>query len=278
MDVRTTPAAQASKLHVEEHGEGEPLLLIQGLGQAMWAWREQVPVFARRFRTIAFDTRGTGRSPVPAEPYSIRDLAGDAGELLAGRTAHVVALSMGGYVALTLALARPELVRSLVLIGTGAGGPDRVPRSPETRRVFAEAMGLPPDEFGRRTVPYTFAPGWPERNQERFEQVLAARLEHPTSYKTIETHVQACYGFYAEGCEVERIEAPALVIHGDADLIVPVENGRRLAERLPTARYVELPGRGHNLPLEEPKTINRLVLDFLEARQESLAVDGSPHF
>jgi pimeloyl-ACP methyl ester carboxylesterase len=64
---------------------------------------------------------------------------------------------------------------------------------------------------------------------------------------------------------VERIEVPALVVHGDADLIVPVENGRRLAERLPNARYVELPGRGHNLPLEEPDTINRLVLDFLEA-------------
>ena len=48
------------QLYVEEHGEGEPLLLIEGLGQSMWAWREQVPVFARRYRTIAFDTRGTG--------------------------------------------------------------------------------------------------------------------------------------------------------------------------------------------------------------------------
>jgi len=250
---------------VEEHGAGDPLLLIQGLGQGMWAWREQVPVLAHRFRTIAFDTRGTGRSPVPAEPYSIADLAEDAAAILAGRTAHVVALSMGGYVALTLALARPELVRSLVLIGTGAGGPERVPRSPETRQAFADAMGLPLDEFGRRTMPYTFAAGWPERNPHRFEEILAARLEHATPYETIETHVQACYRFYAEGSAVERIEVPAVVVHGDADLIVPVENGRRLAERLPNARYVELPGRGHNLPLEEPETINRLVLDFLEA-------------
>ena len=241
------------------------LLLIQGLGQAMWAWREQVPVFAQRFRTITFDTRGTGRSPVPAEPYSIHDLAEDAAELLAGRAAHIVALSMGGYVALTLALARPELVRSLVLIGTGAGGTDRVPRSPETRKAFADATGLPLDEFGRRTMPYTFAAGWAERNPERFEEILAARLEYPTPYETIEAHVAACYAFYAEGCDVERIEAPALVVHGDADLIVPVENGRRLAERLPNARYVELAGRGHNLPLEEPETINHLVLDFVAA-------------
>jgi pimeloyl-ACP methyl ester carboxylesterase len=79
--------------------------------------------------------------------------------------------------------------------------------------------------------------------------------------------VQACYAFYSEGCPVERIEAAALVVHGDADLIVPVENGRRLAERLPNARYLELSGRGHNLPLEEPETINRLVLDFVDSRR-----------
>jgi 3-oxoadipate enol-lactonase len=263
MEVRTTHRTAASKLHVEERGSGDPLLLLQGLGQGMWIWRDQVPAFAERFRTIAYDMRGTGRSPVPDEPYGIRDLAEDAAEILAGRSAHVVALSMGGYVALTLALAHPELVRSLVLIATGAGGPDRVPRADEVRQVFTDAAGLPLDEYGRRTAPYTFAPGWTERHPERFEEILAVRLEHPTSYETIEAHVNACYGFYAAGCDVERIDVPALVVHGDADLIVPVENGRRLAARLPKARYVELPGRGHNLPLEEPETVNRLVLEFL---------------
>ena len=257
-------APAASKLYVEEHGEGDPLLLVEGLGQSLWAWREQVPVFAERFRTIAFDTRGTGRSQVPAEPYWIPDLAEDAATILDGRAAHVVGLSMGGYIALTLALARPKLVRSLVLVGTGAGGPDRVPRPDHVREAFAAAMGLPLEEFGRRTMPYTFSAGWAEANPRRFEEILAARLEHPTSYGTIDAHMNACYRYYEEGVEVGRIEAPALVIHGDEDLIVPVENGRMLAARLPSARYVELPGRGHNIPLEDPETFNRLVLEFLE--------------
>ena len=256
-------APAASKLYVEEHGAGEPLLLIEGLGQSMWAWREQIPVFARRFRTIAYDTRGTGRSPVPDEAYWIPDLADDAAAILDGRAAHIVALSMGGYVALTLALARPELVRSLVLVGTGAGGPERVPRPDHVREAFAAAQGLPPEEFGRLTMPYTLSAGWPERHPERFEEILRARLEHPTPYETIDVHMQACYRYYAEGIEVERVDAPALVIHGDEDLIVPVENGRMLAARLPKARYVELPGRGHNIPLEDPKTFNGLVLEFL---------------
>lgn len=256
-------APARSKLYVQEQGAGDPLLLIEGLGQAMWAWRQQIPEFARHFRTIAYDTRGTGRSPALDEPWGIDDFAADAAAVLAGRRAHIVGLSMGGYVALKLALTHPELVRSLVLTGTGAGGPNRVPREQYVRDAFAAALGLPPEEYGRRTMPYTFAPGWPDRNPARFEEILAARIERPTSYETIEAHATACYAYYDEGCEVERVEARALVIHGDADLIVPVENGRMLAARLPNARYVELAGRGHNLPLEEPDTYNELVLDFL---------------
>src|SRR6266508_1435950 len=89
-------APAASKLYVEEHGDGDPLLLVEGLGQSMWAWREQVPVFAERFRTIAYDTGGTGRSRVPAEPYWIPDLAEDAATILDGCAAHVFGLSLGG--------------------------------------------------------------------------------------------------------------------------------------------------------------------------------------
>ena len=256
--------ASTQHLYVEEHGEGDPLLLIEGLGQSMWAWREQIPVLAEHYRTIAFDARGTGRSPIPEEPYGIDELAQDAADILGGRSAYVVGLSMGGYTALTLALARPELVRSLVLAGTGAGGPDRVPRPQAVRDAYAAAIGLPFDEYGRTTMPLTFSPGWTERNPERFEELLAARGEYPTPDVTLDAHLRACYRFYDRGCEVERVDAPALVLHGDADVIVPVENGRMLASRLPNARYVELSGRGHNVQLEDPATINRLVLEFLE--------------
>jgi pimeloyl-ACP methyl ester carboxylesterase len=255
--------ASKQQLYVEEHGRGEPLLLVEGLGQSIWAWREQVPVFAERFRTITYDTRGTGRSVVPTEPYGIDDLAEDAADVLGGRTAHLVALSMGGYVALTLALARPELVRSLVLVGTGAGGPERVPREQWVRDAYAAAIGLPYEEYGRRTLPLTFSGGWAERNGNRFEEILAARGDFPTPEETLDAHINACYGYYARGCEVELIDVPALVVHGDEDLIVPVENGRVLASRLPNARYVELPGVGHNVPIEVPETFNGLVLEFL---------------
>jgi 3-oxoadipate enol-lactonase len=198
---------------------------------------------------------------VPAR-NSVAAMASDAREELDG-PAHVLGFSMGGYVALTLALDEPELVRSLILVATGGGGPGRVPRPLHVAKAFTEALGLPHEEFGRRTMPFTFSPGWSEANPERFEEILAARLRHPTPYEAIEAHAAACYRFYDEGCEVERIAVPALVVHGDEDLIVPVENGRMLAGRLANAEYVELRGRGHNLMLEDPETFVSLVRGFL---------------
>ena len=240
----------------------EPLLLIAGLGQGTWVWRDVLPALERERPVIAFESSGTGKlADVPARD-SVAAMAADAGDVLHG-PAHVLGFSMGGYVALTLALARPELVRSLLLFATGGEGPRRIPRPQHVAEAFTSALGLPYEEFARRTMPFTFSAGWADSNPERFEQIIAARLERPTPFETIEAHAAACYGFYAEGCDAERIAVPALVVHGDEDLIVPVENGRMLAARLPDVRYVELRSRGHNLMLEDPDTFVRLVLEFL---------------
>jgi 3-oxoadipate enol-lactonase len=263
------PAAAASKvpveggaLWVEERGEGPAVLLVSGLGQGSWAGRYILDELAAAHGVDTFDAGGRGRSSRPAA-RTIAEMVGDAAAVLGGRRADVVGLSMGGYVALELALAHPDLVRSLVLAGTGAGGPARVPRPADVRDAINAALALPYDEFVRTTLHWAFAPGWVERESERLEEIVAARLEHPAGFETIAAHADACYAYYAAGCEVERVTAPALIVHGDLDRIVPVENGRALATRLPEARYVELPGRGHNLPVEEPETFARLVLDFL---------------
>jgi pimeloyl-ACP methyl ester carboxylesterase len=265
-------------LHVEERGSGTPLLLIQGLGYAVWAWRNQLEQLAAHHRVIAFDNRGAGRSQKPPGPYSIDELAADAARVLDERGlagAAIVGLSMGGFIAQTLALARPELVRRLVLVGTSAGGPDALPQPEETRQAWAAARGLPPEEFARATMQYSFAPGWTDAHAAEYESLLAARIEFPTPPDAWAAQYAACEEFLARGAPVEEIEAPTLVVHGRLDRIVDPRNGDLLARRIPSARLLGLPGCGHQVPLEAPDRFNAAVLEF--AARVSGPVERQPH-
>src|ERR1041384_755350 len=114
----STARVGSVELYWEEHGSGDPLLLIMGLAADSRAWMFQIPDFAARYRTIAFDNRGVGRSSKPAGPYTIHEMADDAAGLLDALSidrAHVVGVSMGGMIAQELVLRAPEKVRGLVL-------------------------------------------------------------------------------------------------------------------------------------------------------------------
>jgi pimeloyl-ACP methyl ester carboxylesterase len=258
----------AHELYVEEHGGGFPLLLIQGLGYAVWAWRHQLGPFSECLRTIAFDNRGAGRSFKPPGPYSIELLASDAAAVLVGRgieRAHVLGLSMGGFIAQTLALRRPELVERLVLVATSPGGPGSLPQPQATTDAWAAAAGLPPAEFARATAHLSFAPGWTDEHPGEYESLLASRLEFPTPPESWAAQYAACLAFDRDGVPIERIAAPTLVIRGDRDRIVDPRNSELIARRIPGARLETFAGCGHLTPLEAPTLFNATVLDFLLA-------------
>jgi pimeloyl-ACP methyl ester carboxylesterase len=111
------------EMYYELHGEGEPLTLIVGLATDTLEWDGIIRPLAQRYRVIAFDNRGAGRSAKPDQPYSIEQMASDTEGLLdalAVERAHIVGVSMGGRIALALALAHPERVNRLVLVSTSA--------------------------------------------------------------------------------------------------------------------------------------------------------------
>lgn len=255
------------ELWVEERGSGFPLLLIQGLGYATWAWRFQLPELSRRWRTIALDNRGTGRSMKPPGPYSIDLLADDAAALLDAlgiAQAHVCGISMGGYISQTLALRRPDLVRSLVLVATGTGGARFVDVPQSTVALWMANVDKTPEEYARATMWISYADDWWANNEDVREELLAARLEFPTPPECWRAQYEACDRFVTGERPIEQIAAPTLVVHGDADRVVPVANGHVLAERIPNARLVVVPGAGHLVPIDHAQRFNAEVVAFLE--------------
>lgn len=259
--------AGALTFWVERAGHGVPLLLITGLGYATWCWGRLRADLADVAATVAFDNRGTGRSDKPTGPYSIEQMADDAAAVLDAvgvRDAHVLGHSMGGYIAIALALRHAARVRSLVLVGTSPGGPDTKPVPEETMAVWQLAGSLPPAEYARRSMPQSFAPGWAQAHPEAFESLLAQRLQHPTPSAAWLAQYQACVDYVTRGASVERIAAPALVVHGVQDRVVPLHNGALLAERLPQARLATLPAAGHLPYLEDPAGFARLVRTHLQ--------------
>jgi pimeloyl-ACP methyl ester carboxylesterase len=110
-------------IYYEVHGEGEPLLLISGLGRDLTAWMFQTPEFSKKYRVIAFDNRGIGRTDAPDMPYSTEMMANDTVGLmnaLSIEETHILGLSMGGQIAQYLAFKYPKRVRSLILADTAA--------------------------------------------------------------------------------------------------------------------------------------------------------------
>src|SRR3954468_8858056 len=145
--------ASGTELHYERAGEGEPMLLIQGMSATHLAWGETFLEELRgNFDLIVFDNRGMGLSGHAELPFTVADLAGDAAALLDAleiETAHVVGISMGGMIAQELALAHPERIRTLTLGATFCGGPEASLMAPEDLQMLgvAYASGEPEQVF-----------------------------------------------------------------------------------------------------------------------------------
>ena len=259
-----TTSTDGTRIHYEKHGAGEPVLLIMGLGSNASGWHRTVPWLAERYQAIVFDNRGTGRSDVPEGAYSITQLAADAAAVLdaAGHeTAHVMGASLGGMIAQRLALEQPERLRSLVLVCTTPGGAHAVSASQEVMAALL-AGGENPAQVYRRNAWFLFGEETRGRHPERIEEDIAERTRIPTTPAGYFGQVMAA-GAHDTWDELPSIATPTLVLHGEADILIPPENGRLLADRIPGAELVLVPGAGHMLQTDAIETVRDSVLGFL---------------
>lgn len=255
------------RIHFEVFGprHGEPVLMIQGLGADKNAWNLQRIALARRYRTIALDNRGAGRSEKPQGPYSLERMAADAMVVLdaAGvESAHVMGASMGGAISQLIAVTYPERLRSLILACTASRNHPWRKELLETWRSTAEEGGMGalagvaarwvmPARSMRRIAP---AIGW-------FGPLAMFRPAHGFV-------AQADALLAADEIEVTdqlgNIRVPTLIIVGNQDILTTRGDSEELAERIPGAELAVISGAAHGLMIEHWATFNRVLLEFLD--------------
>jgi len=245
----------------EERGDGEPLLLIQGLGYARWSWDPVVPGLAERYRVLSFDNRGIGESDKPDGPYTARQMAGDALQVLdeAGiDRAHVLGASLGGMIAQEVAVVAAERVQKLVLCCTTSGGAETVPMPDVTVQLFAEAATLAPEVAMRRFVENALGSDPPPG---LVDELCRRRVENPPDQAGWQA--QAAAGMTFAGVDGE-IVAPTLILTGTDDNVVDHRNADVLAQRIAGARVERFAGAGHLFFWEQPDAFVRIVTEFLQ--------------
>jgi pimeloyl-ACP methyl ester carboxylesterase len=222
------------QLYYESAGDGEPLILIPGFASGASLWSRQIGPLARHFRVISFDPRGVAQShnpsDKPARPQTIGLLADDVAELLQFlgiARAHVVGVSFGGFVAQEFALRYPQMMRKLVLCCTSFGGPNHVVPAPEI-----------------------------------MTEIMQPRAAGDVSEDMYRVQLQAAITFNTED-RLAAINCPTLIVSGDADVIVPVQNSHNLASHIPNAELSLVSGGSHTFFVEQADEFNHVVTQWL---------------
>lgn len=236
--------------YYEEHGSGDPLLLLHGGLADADGFGQQTPAFADRYRVIIPERRGHGRTADVEGPITYDLMADDTiafMDALSIGAAHLVGWSDGGNVGLLVAIKRPDLVRKLVTMGSNFS-----------------VDGLTPEAVA------AFTPDAPTSVIPVMRDMWKASAVDPERFDAVLEKMERCWNedYAIPATDLARIAAPVLVMVGDDD-IARFEHTNDLYETIPDAQLAVIPGASHVAPVEKPELVNQVVLDFL-------AADGPP--
>ena len=270
MDMKSGRAeCNGQTIYWESHGEGNPLVLVMGIGYDATLWGlHQVPFFSERFQTIVFDNRDVGRSSQASRAYTIADMADDVAGLLDSlgiAKAHLLGLSMGGMICQEFALRHSSRIDKLVLTGTGAA-PARAMFDPISIWSFVRAHDSEGLTFAAQQFLWLFSQSF-LRNHEAVNQTMQmiASNPNPISAEAFQRQAAAYVKFDALN-RLGQVTAPTIVISGEQDRLTPPWISREVADAIPNAKYLLVEGEGssHVLPLERPDDFNLAALTFLQ--------------
>ena len=251
------------ELHYEEHGAGEPLLLVSGLGGVASFWKPNLPALSAKFRVILHDHRGTGASTHSKMKYSVDQMSDDLVRLmdrLKIERAHLVGQSTGGAIGQTLAITRPERVGKLVLAGTWPKADAYFLRLFEMRRKLLMTAGT--EAYIRALPVFLYPSWWVSENIGLIEEREKAAIPASAPAEVIAARIDAICAF-DRSAELGRIKAKTLVICAKDDIITPAYFSEELARRIPGARLILLQRGGHCASEAAREDFERATLAFL---------------
>jgi len=289
LSARSTVATNGIELAYTEHGDGEPLLLLMGLGADSSAWESHVAAYQKRYRCIAVDNRGVGASSTPAGPYSTGQMADDHAGLLEALDlgpVRVVGISMGGAIAQELALRHPELVERLVLVATWAKS-DAFLKDAMDHYARSRAA-LEPEEFVQLLQLWLWTPAYVNQHASElrearqllglwlWEQGYAkqhlAELLEARAHQVGEDVGQPQHAFegQCQACSthdtldrLDAIRVPTLVTAGDQDTLIRLPLSEELHAAIPGAELHVFRGNGHVHHWEALDEFNRITTEWL---------------
>jgi pimeloyl-ACP methyl ester carboxylesterase len=254
-------------IYYEVHGKGEPLLLIMGYGSNSGHWFAILDKLAKEHRVIVFDNRGTGRSDKPSVPYTAEMMVGDVSGLLdviGVDTTDIFGVSMGGLIAQGFALSYPKRINSLVLGCTTCGGVNAIPATKEAAGFLfnPEAAKLTGEEKALATIPWLWNGEFIEKNPGTVKRYVAVTTEHPTPPESYMSQANFLLT-YSSYDRLPELKAPTLVVCGDKDRLIPPENSRILASRIPNAELAVIENAGHGFITDNAEESSKIILNFL---------------
>lgn len=252
------------RCYYELHGEGEPLLLIPGLGGHCRAWDSVAPRLARDFSLILIDNRGIGRSVARRKPRTLADYSCDISELLDELQldrVHVLGLSLGGIIAQRFAIDHPGRVDRLVLVSCTDRFSEYLLRI--TAMLGHSLRWFPRRRFVQMMELLCTAPLYLDANVEEIDREAEERYKSDVPARALGTQLRALLRSEVDPADYQ-ITAPTLVLAGEHDALIPNCYARLMSGKIPGSRFVLVPGAGHNPMSELPDTVLPLITRFLQ--------------
>lgn len=259
------------EIYYEEWGKGIPILFLEGLGYSVWMWRKQLQDISSWAHCILVDNRGVGKSSPLTSPYSVREFAEDAMEVmdhLGIDRFFVLGVSMGGFIAQEIAIMAENRVKGTILISTSCGGGNSLPMPKSTWDEMEKTI---PGESVRekliRTMKIAMTDKFPRERRLEFESIIEERLDY------LQDQTQMVYQALAtkdyDACDAnKKINTPSLIVCGTEDRVLPWTNSLIIFKSLRNSSLLVFKNQNHLLFIEEAPRVNDEIRNFVRLVEE----------